>query len=55
MELGEVGRGFDLTARLEASGEAGLRLITAADGWDLRRKPYLLVRLPIDAGPVRLV
>ncbi|MET8981741.1 L-dopachrome tautomerase-related protein [Streptomyces sp. NPDC004539] len=25
------------------------------EGKDLRRKPYLLVRLPIDAGPVRLV
>ena len=25
------------------------------EGEDLRRKPYLLVRLPIDAGPVRLV
>ncbi|WP_316959371.1 hypothetical protein [Streptomyces sp. TRM68367] len=24
------------------------------EGRDLRRKPYLLVRLPIDAGPVRL-
>ncbi|NGO15118.1 gluconolaconase [Streptomyces sp. HC44] len=24
------------------------------EGHDLRRKPYLLVRLPIDAGPVRL-
>jgi sugar lactone lactonase YvrE len=24
-------------------------------GTDLRRKPYLLIRLPIDAGPVRLV
>ncbi|MFI1358221.1 hypothetical protein ACH4TV_32270 [Streptomyces sp. NPDC020898] len=24
------------------------------EGKDLRRKPYLLVRLPIDAGPVRL-
>ncbi|MFD9316450.1 L-dopachrome tautomerase-related protein [Streptomyces sp. NPDC060053] len=31
------------------------RLSPFHEGKDLRRKPYLLVRLPIDAGPVRLV
>lgn len=31
------------------------RLSPFHEGQDLRRKPYLLVRLPIDAGPVRLV
>ncbi|MER6954056.1 L-dopachrome tautomerase-related protein [Streptomyces sp. NPDC000618] len=31
------------------------RLAPFHEGKDLRRKPYLLVRLPIDAGPVRLV
>ncbi|MFE9443967.1 L-dopachrome tautomerase-related protein [Streptomyces sp. NPDC006602] len=31
------------------------RLAPFHEGQDLRRKPYLLVRLPIDAGPVRLV
>ncbi|SEC39703.1 Sugar lactone lactonase YvrE [Streptomyces sp. 3213] len=31
------------------------RLAPFHEGRDLRRKPYLLVRLPIDAGPVRLV
>ncbi|MCX5521460.1 major royal jelly family protein [Streptomyces bobili] len=30
------------------------RLSPFHEGKDLRRKPYLLVRLPIDAGPVRL-
>jgi beta-fructofuranosidase len=45
VELGEVGRGFDLTARLEASGETGLRLITAADGWE-----YLDMRLDPATG-----
>ena len=30
------------------------RLAPFHGGQDLRRKPYLLVRLPIDAGPVRL-
>ncbi|RSM73199.1 gluconolaconase [Actinoplanes sp. ATCC 53533] len=30
------------------------RLPPFHEGQDLRRKPYLLVRLPIDAGPVRL-
>jgi beta-fructofuranosidase len=32
VELGRVGRAFDLTARLEATGEAGLRLLTTTDG-----------------------
>ena len=31
------------------------RLSPFHEGQDLRRKPYLLVRLPINAGPVRLV
>jgi len=31
------------------------RLSPFHEGQDLRRKPYLLVRLPIDAGPVKLV
>jgi sugar lactone lactonase YvrE len=31
------------------------RLAPFHEGQDLRRKPYLLVRLPIDAGPVKLV
>jgi len=30
------------------------RLPLFHEGQDLRRKPYLLVRRPIDAGPVRL-
>jgi beta-fructofuranosidase len=45
VELGEVGRSFDLTARLEASGEAGLRLITTADGSE-----YLDIRLDPTTG-----
>ncbi|UUU19604.1 major royal jelly family protein [Streptomyces sp. DSM 40750] len=31
------------------------RLSPFHEGQDLRRKPYLLIRLPINAGPVRLV
>ncbi|MFG2470363.1 hypothetical protein ACGFXB_33580 [Streptomyces canus] len=31
------------------------RLSPFHEGKDLRRKPYLLVRLPIDGGPVRLM
>jgi beta-fructofuranosidase len=45
VELGEVHRSFDLTARLEASGEAGLRLVTAADDSE-----YLDIRLDPAAG-----
>ncbi|MER6081394.1 glycoside hydrolase family 32 protein [Streptomyces sp. NPDC001833] len=45
VELGEVGRSFDLTARLDTSGEAGLRLVTAADGSE-----YLDIRLDPATG-----
>ncbi|MET9907537.1 glycoside hydrolase family 32 protein [Streptomyces sp. NPDC006476] len=45
VELGDVGRSFDLTARLETSGEAGLRLVTAADGSE-----YLDIRLDPATG-----
>ncbi|MEU1342970.1 glycoside hydrolase family 32 protein [Streptomyces sp. NPDC005827] len=45
VELGQVGRSFDLTARLEATGTAGLRLVTAQDGTE-----YLDIRLDTDAG-----
>jgi beta-fructofuranosidase len=45
VELGRVGRAFDLTARLEPTGEAGLRLLTTADGSE-----YLDIRLDPVAG-----
>jgi beta-fructofuranosidase len=45
LELGEVRRSFDLTARLHASGEAGLRLVTAPDGSE-----YLDIRLDPATG-----
>ncbi|WP_371580493.1 glycoside hydrolase family 32 protein [Streptomyces sp. NBC_01314] len=44
-ELGEVGRSFDLLARLEPFGDAGLRLVTAADGSE-----YLDIRLDAATG-----
>lgn len=44
-DLGEVPRGFHLAARLETSGEAGLRLLTAPDGSE-----YLDIRLDAAAG-----
>jgi beta-fructofuranosidase len=40
-----VGRAFDLTARLEPTGDAGLRLLTAPDGSE-----YLDLRLDTEAG-----
>jgi beta-fructofuranosidase len=45
VELGSVGRAFDLTARLEPTGTAGLRLVTTPDGSE-----YLDIRLDPDAG-----
>lgn len=45
VELGSVGRAFDLTARLETTGAAGLRLLTAEDGSE-----YLDIRLDVAAG-----
>ncbi|MEV6012693.1 glycoside hydrolase family 32 protein [Streptomyces sp. NPDC051976] len=45
IELGEPGRSFDLAARLELSGQAGLRLVTSADGSE-----YLDIRLDPFAG-----
>ena len=30
------------------------RQATYCEGQDLRRKPYALFRIPVDAGPVRL-
>ncbi|TQJ87948.1 glycoside hydrolase family 32 protein [Streptomyces sp. SLBN-31] len=43
VELGGVGRAFDLTARLEATGAASLRLLTGPD-------EYLDIRLDAAAG-----
>jgi beta-fructofuranosidase len=43
--LGEVGCTFDLTARLEATGKTGLRLVTAPDGAE-----YLDILLDAEAG-----
>ncbi|WP_316959730.1 GH32 C-terminal domain-containing protein [Streptomyces sp. TRM68367] len=40
-----MGRAFDLTARLEPTGNAGLRLVTTPDGSE-----YLDIRLDVDAG-----
>ncbi|MFD9041235.1 glycoside hydrolase family 32 protein [Streptomyces bottropensis] len=45
VDLGSVGRTFDLTARLEPTGEAGLRLLTTPDGSE-----YLDIRLDAGAG-----
>ncbi|SCK41541.1 beta-fructofuranosidase [Streptomyces sp. WMMB 322] len=45
VELGGVQRAFDLTARLETAGAAGLRLLTAQDGSE-----YLDIRLDAAAG-----
>ncbi|MFI7133669.1 glycoside hydrolase family 32 protein [Nonomuraea sp. NPDC050153] len=45
VDLGGVGRAFDLTARLEPTGDAGLRLLTTADGSE-----YLDLRLDPVAG-----
>ncbi|MFR9795740.1 glycoside hydrolase family 32 protein [Streptomyces sp. MS06] len=45
VDLGRVGRAFDLTARLEATGSAGLRLLTGPDGSE-----YLDIRLDAAAG-----
>ncbi|WAU82884.1 glycoside hydrolase family 32 protein [Streptomyces sp. Qhu-G9] len=43
--LGNVGRSFDLTARLEPTSNAGLRLLTTPDGSE-----YLDIRIDADAG-----
>lgn len=48
VELGSVGRAFDLTARLEPTAAAGLRLLTGPDGSE-----YLDIRL--DPGTGELV
>ncbi|MFD8305179.1 glycoside hydrolase family 32 protein [Streptomyces sp. NPDC059690] len=45
VDLGVVGRAFDLTARLEPTAEAGLRVLTTPDGSE-----YLDIRLDVDAG-----
>ncbi|WP_327590919.1 glycoside hydrolase family 32 protein [Nonomuraea sp. NBC_00507] len=45
VDLGSVGRAFDLTAHLESSGNAGLRLLTTPDGSE-----YLDIRLDADMG-----
>ncbi|MEU2282076.1 glycoside hydrolase family 32 protein [Streptomyces sp. NPDC013178] len=45
VELGGVGRAFDLTARLETTGAASLRLLTTPDGSE-----YLDIRLDAAAG-----
>ncbi|PRH80811.1 glycosyl hydrolase [Streptomyces solincola] len=45
VDLGTVGRAFDLTARLETTGAAGLRLLTDEDGSE-----YLDIRLDPAAG-----
>ncbi|MDX3707728.1 glycoside hydrolase family 32 protein [Streptomyces europaeiscabiei] len=45
VDLGSVSRAFDLTARLEPTGNAGLRLLTNPDGSE-----YLDIRLDVDAG-----
>ncbi|WP_442817142.1 glycoside hydrolase family 32 protein [Streptomyces sp. NBC_01334] len=45
VDLGSVGRAFDLTARLEPTGNAGLRLLTTPDGSE-----YLDIRLDADTG-----
>ncbi|WP_030946999.1 glycoside hydrolase family 32 protein [Streptomyces sp. NRRL S-646] len=45
VELGSVGRAFDLTARLETTGAASLRLLTDPEGSE-----YLDIRLDAAAG-----
>ncbi|WP_030951697.1 glycoside hydrolase family 32 protein [Streptomyces sp. NRRL S-481] len=45
VDLGNAGRAFDLTARLEPTGDAALRLITTPDGSE-----YLDIRLDAAAG-----
>ncbi|WP_406224075.1 glycoside hydrolase family 32 protein [Streptomyces canus] len=45
VDLGSVGRAFDLTARLEPTADAGLRLLTDPDGSE-----YLDIRLDTEAG-----
>ncbi|MDQ0958487.1 beta-fructofuranosidase [Streptomyces sp. B4I13] len=45
VELGSVGRAFDLTARLEPTGNAGLRLLTTPGGSE-----YLDIHLDADTG-----
>ncbi|MFE1327258.1 glycoside hydrolase family 32 protein [Streptomyces sp. NPDC058741] len=45
VDLGTVGRSFDLTARLDVTGTADLRLVTAPD-----HSEYLDIRLDADAG-----
>jgi beta-fructofuranosidase len=45
VELGRIGRAFDLTARLEPTAEASLRLLTNLDGSE-----YLDIRLDPAAG-----
>ncbi|MDN0193495.1 glycoside hydrolase family 32 protein [Streptomyces sp. S.PNR 29] len=45
VDLGGVGRAFDLTARLETTGPAGLRLLTSPDGSE-----YLDIRLDAATG-----
>ena len=47
-DLGELARSFDLTARLDVSGQAGLRILTNPDGTE-----YLEIRL--DRGTGELV
>lgn len=44
-DLGSVGRAFDLTARLEPTADAALRLLTDPDGSE-----YLDIRLDTEAG-----
>ncbi|WP_329234524.1 glycoside hydrolase family 32 protein [Streptomyces canus] len=45
VDLGSVSRAFDLTARLEPTGNACLRLLTTPDGSE-----HLDIRLDVDAG-----
>ncbi|MYS91201.1 MULTISPECIES: glycoside hydrolase family 32 protein [Streptomyces] len=50
VDLGEVSRSFDLTARLEATGKTGLRLVTAPDDSE-----YLDILLDADAGQLVVI
>ncbi|MFI2432930.1 glycoside hydrolase family 32 protein [Streptomyces sp. NPDC018693] len=45
VDLGSAGHAFDLSARLEPTGDVGLRLLTTPDGSE-----YLDIRLDADAG-----
>ncbi|WP_329282341.1 glycoside hydrolase family 32 protein [Streptomyces sp. NBC_01451] len=45
VDLGDVGRAFDLTARLQPTADAALRLLTNPDGSE-----YLDIRLDAEAG-----